>query len=191
MNNVEENLGQILEKIKRSFRLFEQMFEVSVRSSFFRNPSRSLHSIGSTKFTSFYYPKKISIDEIDGFPLKDNKGFVSIEETYKSINRSVFTKVSHVYRFVTSEHVYNYVHTPTGKTKFAINYNFHFDSDLEYPIDTSSHPLNHFQVLQSHPRFKTEEVAIEDFLMEVRNACFRNDNYEPLQEPIFSLRRAM
>jgi hypothetical protein len=129
---------------------------------------------------TFYAPKQLNRDAVDGIKLKDGKGYISISETYKQVNLHDYIKIAHVYRYITNE--YTYECKSSGLNSKIIPYNFHYDMDLEF--DTPQHPLVHLQVLHSVPRFPVKEKSLEEFLERVKVTCF-DEELSPLVEPIY------
>jgi len=150
-------------------------------------------SFGSREYLTFYFPKKISLEQIDGFKLVNEKGYISIQEKYikRGSTGSKLELVSYVYRYITSEVNYLCEHRDSNKLSEILSYKFHYDMDLEYEDKELDHPQIHLQVLHNYPRFQTEkEITVLQFLEKVRLICFKNNTGIPIPytEPIFLMK---
>ncbi len=135
-----------------------------------------------------YFPKYIPLNQVDGLKLKDDKGFITIQETFKFLNRHDLVRVGYTYRYITNEVTYTCEHALSGSTQNNMPYNFHYDMDLEYrnPMnDNVGHPPNHLQVLHNHPRFESPNMTTASFLATVLQLCFKGNKLDPHTEPIF------
>ncbi len=148
-------------------------------------------SLNKEKYYFLYYPYDIGFGAVDGIKLKDNKGFVAIQEFFRITDRrNTLEKSGYVYKYITEEHVYTYQHPSSGDVKSNLLYNFHFDMDLNYNNSPeNNHPPTHLQVMHSLPRFQTEEVSIINFLDAVIGFCFENEStLIPYTVPIYSMK---
>ena len=152
-------------------------------------PSYEPISVNSKTGVIFYWPDKIGIDKVGGYKLKDNKGFISMSETYIYTNdkRNRMTKIAHVYKYIASD-TYYLASNAYNKPEALLNYNFHYDKDLDYDLsrlnDEGRHPNYHIQVLHSHPRFATDQTLVADFISMVSRTCFQ-DNGEAFKMPMY------
>lgn len=149
----------------------------------FQSKLQSRQLVERSGYIFLYYPYRVSPGVIDGIKLKDNKGFIAIQETYKILNKNKdLEKVSYVYRYITNEIVYLCEHS-ASKISEIIPYSFHYDMDMAN-LDPK-HPSRHLQVIHTQPRFETEDVNIIFFLNCVTDLCFKNEKLEPYTEPLF------
>ena len=173
-------IGQINTDIVSAFWRNRDIFDSSSKFLLHKKPEMYPLTEGIIEGYIFYFPRQIAREVVDGFKLKDNKGFISIMETYKKVNAREFTKIAHTYRYITDEYTYE-CKSDVAQPK-NIPYNFHYDMDLDY--DTPEHPSKHLQVLHSHPRFPIKEDSIDDFFLQVKTTCFDLD-LNPLNFPIY------
>lgn len=168
------------------------MFNMSMadKSNFFHKKEVNSESmtIDKDQFFNFYFPRRIPLDEVGGLELINDKGFISIQETYKKVTARQFERIGYVYRYMTKEAQYYCVSTstPPQEDKIFYHYGFHFDQDFtpqaligDASIERAySHPAFHLQVLHPHPRFSYPEVDVRTFLSEVRRVCFEKEGEE-------------
>lgn len=138
-------------------------------------------SFEGQKYLEIYFPRKISLDTIDGLKLKDDKGFILIHETYIYSNQHTLYKKGYIYKYITPEFSYHCTH-PTSNQSEKFNYNFHYDMDLEYKnrddkkLESTLHPDYHLQVLHTSPRFSAPKMEITNFLLLIRNLLYENNS---------------
>jgi hypothetical protein len=135
---------------------------------------------------TLYWPGPIQKDHIGGYKLKNNKGFISVEENYQDTDGTGrYTKFSHTYRYTTQEYEYLVNHLADKDCKMPVMlYNFRFDKD---PHHENEGLLNHLQVLHNHPRFPTEEQNLLSFLKIIDKTCFK-DRQTTYNTPFYSNR---
>ena len=180
---------QAIQVVKDLLKTNMDIFDPLYIKEIYGNPERILSGEGHI---TFCYPKRISPNTIDGFRLKGNKGFISISETYRytsSQSNDEVELVGYVYRYITSEMTYSCNYSNSGlKKKDGIPYSFHYDWDFKFKPDNShqsiTHPDKHLQVIHPHPRFKTETMTVEDFLMLIKTMAF-NKKGKPIPKPFF------
>lgn len=184
------NSQQVIQQTKDVLKTNYDLFDPINVTEIYNRPEPSEVEEGGIKYLTFFYPRQIPPDNVDGFRLKGNKGFISISETYKVISRTPedLELVGYVYRYITDEMSYHCYFKPSNRNKENIPYNFHFDWDFKFkPVDdhqTRLHPDKHLQVLHPHPRFKTEEINLLDFIALIRVSCL-DDGGNPIIEPFF------
>jgi len=142
-------------------------------------------------------PKNISPKDVDGFKLKGDSGYISIQETYKILNTRKLERIGYVYRYVNPVLKYSFLHETSGD-KNKTSYYYHYDMDLRFTNQGESvseepgspHPLYHLQVLHNFPRFETPKMSVAKFIEYVIESVFNPGfpPYEAHNEAFFSKR---
>jgi len=164
------------------------IFDHSSHSLLYKSTTNKLYGSSPQKLVGkvFFCPREVPRNDICGLEIKDGKGFISIKEVYLYKNRVELEKIEHVYKYITNEYIYT-CKCESGNQSVSIPYNFHYDTDLQYPQSNDmKHPIHHLSVLHSHPRFSTGEMQLELFLEVVQSLCF-DDSLKPFNLPIFSI----
>ncbi len=179
---------EVKNKIKNALMSSPEIFDCPPQCLHMCDISES--SDDNKKYLTFCFPRRIGLDQVDGFKLINEKGYISIQEKYiKKQNGTKLERVSYIYKYITKEVNYMCTHYDSGKIS-ETPYKFHYDMDLEYE-NSKKHPLSHLQVLHNHPRFEMgKEITPLEFLEKVRVTCFQNITGTPIPytEPIFLLK---
>lgn len=186
------NVNQIYGSLKHSLILKKDIFSINDQQILHKKPVFTNTTIGNSKYAILSSPKVININEIDGFRLINNAGFINIRLTYKYRNSSQLDLVGYIYKYMTSEMMYICKHVTTGEEE-ELPYSFHYDMDTEYTIreqhSSLAHYPYHLQVIHNYPRFQANEISLELFLEIVKNVAFKNGVLtDPMHEPFFANR---
>ncbi len=153
---------------------------------FTNNLIHPVHKRSDTKdregneYVHLYWPRKVGLDQMDGFFLINDMGIITIELKLKKISPRKYEEVGHTYRYINLDHTYLLEHGPSGE-QACENYSFRYDRDFR----SKSDPTEHLQVLQQRPRFITNAVGLPNFLEIVKAACF-DSSKNPLLTAFFS-----
>jgi len=109
-----------------------------------------------------YVPYRINLDENDGLLLKNNAGFISIQETFDQDK-----VLSYVYRFSSKE--YQCLTCKYDITSDVIPLGFHYDScENDLPHEP------HVSVIYPSIRYISKKIELREFLSFIQNNFFVN-----------------
>jgi hypothetical protein len=129
------------------------------------------------EYRSVSIPKGAGKKKSVGLKLKHDMGVVTIEITYRRVNKTTVEKVGHSFRYINPNytHLFSYSYEGREDCPSPIYYSFRYDEDLRPAA--SKDPKTHLQVLHNEPRFvlskDSGEASLMRFLKTVRDCCFR------------------
>lgn len=160
----------IINKNRAFFREYKHIFPHGERIKL-EQPGRIIGPVPTEKgfLLTLNWPEPVKKDVVGGIRLKDDKGFITIEEVYLNQGDGNYELYNHTYRYISEEYDYLINFKPTQKCSDPLNYYFHYDLD---PAHNDQGLLSHLQVLHSHPRFPTERMNLVAFLKVVEMTCY-------------------
>src|SRR3972149_4900462 len=81
----------------------EKLFDSSINFLLYKQIKPVPSNEGGVSYLTFYYPSRIDFDSVDGYKLKNGKGYISITETYLVKNKHHLDRVAFTYKFITDE----------------------------------------------------------------------------------------
>ena len=143
-----------ISQIKNTIKDFKDIFEEDVL--------QNLDNLIKTDSPEIYLPD-INLDSLEqGLALKENVGFISIQETYKE------EVVAYVYRFFTLE--YQCLFCKNNTSDHVDNFSFHYDK-TENNIPHPPHLSTMFRSL----RYYSRDIELREFLEFIEDTFFIRD----------------
>ncbi len=141
--------------IESILRQNKDLFEYVVKPKIFQNPK------GGGRV--FFPHDKVSMKKVEGSPLKNNAGFIAIQE---DVEEGFDSPTTYRYKFSTDRFEYKAEKKGEGESP-KIFFNFHYEKEYE------EEP--HVSFLHHSIKFFSRRIDLEDFLRFIRRTIFDDD----------------
>jgi hypothetical protein len=126
----------------------------------------------------FSWPYEVGRGQVEGFRLKGNKGYISLEEIYAVSNRAELSCAWYVYRYITEEYAIKWTKVDDGTFNSTDYFSFHYDKDPRHADN-----IHHLQAINNTPRFPTHPITVMEFLRTIDSFCFNSGT--PINQALF------